>query len=421
MILFKTLGAPVHFTRPLFLASLLLLPLTAQGQDTEPAISRADYEEMREEINALRAEMERLQNTESPAPSGPTEDPTFAPPEPTRQVTTWDKKLTFTSPDDRFSLNVGGRIQARYEYERREGASDHSSFLLRRLRLTFEGYAYTPDLTWKIMSEWSRGAGLRDGWANYSFNDAAELRLGQYSVPFAWERDSSSTRHQFVERSVANNEFQWNDGRDLGLMLHGDMNERVRYGIGVFGGEGRERAETRSTGNLYTGRITYTPIGDYPNSEALLQPVEGKNLAFGLGLGYNTKNTPRGDAWQDANVFGSTAEAHFQADRFSAHLAGFYREVDPRGADPRYDGTGYTVNAGYLLLADRLFANLRYSHAEPNSDTREDKQREMLAGLHIYHFGHGSKLQVEVGRAQLHNGTEWLDTDIVRTQYQLLF
>lgn len=406
--------------RALLIASLHLLGATALWGQQEQAVSRAEYEEMRQELEALRNEVDRLHGA-YPEGERVRSSETALPTEPPKQVATWNRALTFTSLDDRFSLNIRGRIQPRYEYERREGESDHSSFLLRRLRLTFEGQAYTPELTWKIMPEWSRGAGLRDGWVNYSFNDFAKLRLGQYQVPFAWARDSSSTRHQFVERSVANNEFQWNDGRDLGLMLHGNLHEQVRYAVGVFGGEGRERLETRSTGNLFTGRVTYAPVGSYPGSEALVQPVEHANVAFGLGLGYNTKNTPRDNTWQDANVFGATADAHFQADRFSTHLTGFYRDVEPRNIDPSYDGTGYTFQAGYLLVPERLFANLRYSYAEPNSDVNEDKQREIMAGVHIFHLGHGSKVQVEAGRIQLHDGNEWLDTEIIRTQYQLLF
>lgn len=418
----KAIGScePTRMSRIFSIAALLLLPAAALfGQQEEP-VSRADYQEMREEIDALRAEVERLQERDAEGETVHSSD-TALPIEPPRDVAAWGRALTFTSPDERFSLNIRGRIQPRYEYERREGDSDHSSFSLRRLRLTFEGHAYTPDLTWKIMPEWSRGASLRDGFANYRFNDFAQVRLGQYQVPFAWERDSSSTRHQFVERSTANNVFQWNDGRDLGLMLHGNLHEQLRYAVGVFGGEGRERSATRSTGNLYTGRLTYTPIGTYPGSEALLQPVEGANLAFGIGLGTNTKNTPRDDAWQDANVLAATADTHLQVNRISAHLSGFYRDVNPRNDDPSYDGTGYTVQAGYLLVPDRLFASLRYSYAKPNSDVSEDKEREVMAGLQIYHFGHGSKIHLEAGRAQIHNGNEWLDTDIIRTQYQLLF
>ncbi len=318
------------------------------------------------------------------------------------------------------SMTFEGRVQPRYEYERNPAEGNHSTFFLRRLRVDLRGHVYSPELTYRIMPEWSRTAGLRDGWANYRLHDAAQIRIGQYHPLFAWERDSSSIRHLFVERSSANNEFQWNDGRDLGVMLHGELSEQVRYAVGVFGGEGREVRRTRSDGNLYTARLTYTPIGAYPRTEALVTPVDGLNLAFGLGAGYNTKNTPRDDAWQDANVFGSTADAHLQINRWSVHSMGFYRDVDPRDGLPSYDGSGLTLQAGYLFVPDLLLGSLRYSYSEPNTEQDFGKVREVIVGFQLYHFGHGSKVHIEGGRIERHDGTDWVETDGIRVQYLLV-
>lgn len=297
---------------------------------------------------------------------------------------------------------------------------------MRRIRLDFRGHASTPDLTYRIIPELARTASLRDGYINYRRPEGIEIRFGQFSVPFGWERDASSSRHHFVERSLANGEFEWKDGRDLGLMVHGQPNESIRYGIGLFGGEGQNVQKTTTDGHLLTTRITYAARGDFPESEALVQPVPEQNVTLGLGLGYANKNAARDwHPWspgsQTAHVFTATADAHLQIDRFSNHLIGFYRDVDTRDGAPSYDGFGATLQAGYLILPDRLFGSIRFGYSEPNTGETVGKEREFLLGFQIFQFGHNAKMHFEVGRLQSHNGDTWLDTDIFRTQYQLLF
>ncbi len=416
-------GAGLAFT---FVLALSALPVHAEEEGE--TVSRAEYEALREELRELRSQVEELRG-QAEEPPGEPERPLREEPEAPedRVIVEWDRALTFSEPEGRFSLSIGGRLQPRYQYERREGQSNHSSFSFRRLRLQFGGHAYSRDLTYRVTPELSRTASLRDGWVNYKLHDSVQVRIGQYNVPFAWERDSSSSRHQFVERSIANNEFQWNDGRDLGVMFHGNLNDRVRYATGVFGGEGRNTSATASEGNLYTGRLTYAPVGAYPRAEALVSPVEGTNMAFGLGASYANQNAGRdwhpwsdADTGEPAHVFAGTADFHFQAGRFASHLMGFFRDVDPLREAP-YDGFGASWQAGYLLLPGRLFGSLRYSYSEPNTDEKQSRKREMMMGLQIFHSGHGSKLHLETGRIQNHDGHDWRDTDLIRVQYQLLF
>jgi hypothetical protein len=167
-------------------------------------------------------------------------------------------------------------------------------------------------------------------------------------------------------------------------------------------------------------------MGSYPDAEALIKPVAERNLTVGLGAGYANKNAARDwHPWSPgdftADVFGATTDLHFQIHRFSSHLSGFYRDVGTRGPAPSYDGFGFTLQGGYLMVPDRLFGSLRYSQAEPNRDEPQGKQRETIAGLQVYQFGHGAKLHLEAGRLQTHNGDRWLDSDVLRGQYQLLF
>ncbi len=52
------------------------------------------------------------------------------------------KGFTFTSPDEKFQLTLGGRMQFRYMFYDAEKGQDTSSFDAQRIRFIFQGYAY---------------------------------------------------------------------------------------------------------------------------------------------------------------------------------------------------------------------------------------------------------------------------------------
>jgi len=64
------------------------------------------------------------------------------------------KGFTFTAPDEKFQLTLGGRLQFRYTYtdydKNTSSKTDRSQFDAKRIRLIAQGYAYTKDLTYKL-------------------------------------------------------------------------------------------------------------------------------------------------------------------------------------------------------------------------------------------------------------------------------
>jgi hypothetical protein len=61
--------------------------------------------------------------------------------------------FSIESSDERNRLNIGGRIQPRFEYQRRENDDNFSRFRFRRLRVDFRGHVIDEDLTFRIMPE----------------------------------------------------------------------------------------------------------------------------------------------------------------------------------------------------------------------------------------------------------------------------
>lgn len=351
----------------------------------------------------------------------------------------WDGHLTITSPDENYELNIGGRFQPRYEFETtgEEFTPEHSSLYLRRARLDFWGHVFTPELTFRLMPELSRTATLRDGWLNYRFADWLEIKTGQFQVPFAAERDASSNRHQFMERSRANNEFEWPTGRDIGVGLHGVFADRFRYSVGGFSGQGRNAAESTSVGHLVSGRLTGALAGEYPEAEALVEPAAGLNAAVGIGT-YLAWNNDVRDWWgrgddvsaTPADVLTGTADVHFQWRRLSMNLAGFAQgvrltESGDDGAEEiavdSYRGFGVNGHVGALLIPKRLFAAVRFSDAVPREKTPQLRSREITAGVQLFQRGHAAKLLVDAGRHRIDEADTRQIIHLFRMQYQLLF
>lgn len=129
------------------------------------------------------------------------------------------KGFTFTSPDEKFQMSLGARLQSRYTFTDSDGGQNTSEFRVRRMKLFMNGYAYSKDLTYKLQVNFAdSGKLLEDAWLNYRLVDEAQFLVGQEKVQFARQEITSSGSQQFVDRSNATDTFKM--GRDTGLMVH---------------------------------------------------------------------------------------------------------------------------------------------------------------------------------------------------------
>ena len=116
----------------------------------------------------------------------------------------------FRTENDRFSLAIQNRIQARFaepfdsdprtleDLEREE-----SSFMIRRARTKLRGHAYVPWLKYYLQYDWSQPV-LRDLNLTIDKYKWAEVRVGRGTVTYNNERVTSSGAQQFVNRSIVN-------------------------------------------------------------------------------------------------------------------------------------------------------------------------------------------------------------------------
>lgn len=187
------------------------------------------------------------------------------------------KGLNIYGADSSFYMKFGMRFQNLFSNEWDVTDDDfaqienyQANFLVRRARLKFNGYAFTPKLKWKVELGLSNrdisGGGadhsnasrvILDAWADWSFAGNFSLKVGQGKLPGNRERVISSGNLQFVDRSRLNSRF--NIDRDMGLQLTHHMtlgkNFYIKEWAALTQGEGRDITSGYNGGFDYTFRI----------------------------------------------------------------------------------------------------------------------------------------------------------------------
>ncbi len=153
-----------------------------------------------------------------------------------------------------------------------------SNFLIRRARLKFDGYAFTPKLKYKLelglsnrdisgASEFTSNAPryILDAVVKWNFYKNISLWAGQTKLPGNRERVISSGDLQFVDRSKLNSNF--NIDRDAGIQLrhHFNLTDKflIREMFALSQGEGRNITTGNLGGYEYTARVELLPFGKF--------------------------------------------------------------------------------------------------------------------------------------------------------------
>ena len=129
--------------------------------------------------------------------------------------------LTLIGKDSTWSMKIGARMQfltiAQWDSNADGLSNPASSFLVRRARLKFNGFAFSPKLKYKMelglsnrdiggASEFTNNAPryILDAVLKWNFHENFELWVGQTKLPGNRERVVSSGNLQMVDRSLLN-------------------------------------------------------------------------------------------------------------------------------------------------------------------------------------------------------------------------
>ena len=339
--------------------------------------------------------------------------------------------------DSTWSMKVGMRFQtlATSSWGVNGGLNNPAaSMLIRRSRLKFDGFAYSPKLKYKLELGLSNrdmsGASaftsnspryILDAVLKWNFSGNFVLWAGQTKLAGNRERVVSSGDLQMVDRSLLNSRF--NIDRDIGLQLRHHFNLTdtfiVKEVFSISQGEGRNVTTGNLGGHQYTSRIEILPFGnfaskgDYRGSD--LKFETSPRLALGVTYDFNNnavKNRSNQGSYMtndigfyETNISTLFVDAMYKHKGFSLMAEYANRDAaDPyaknsdgslTGAEVQV-GNGLNVQSGYLL-SKTVELSTRYTNIALNkSITGKGSENQYTLGLSKYIAGHKLKVQTDL-------------------------
>ena len=344
--------------------------------------------------------------------------------------------------DSTWTMKVGLRAQLLGSSSWEENNVNETSFLTRRARLKFDGYAYSPKLKYKVelglsnrdlsgASQYTSNAPryILDAVLQWNFYQNFELWFGQTKLPGNRERVISSGNLQQVDRSLLNSRFTID--RDFGFQLrhHFNLTEAfiVKEIFSLAQGEGRNITTGNLGGHQYTGRIELLPFGnfaskgDYKGSD--LKREKKPKLAIGLSYDYNNNAVKTRSNQGSYMTIDGADDAYFETNINTVFLDAMFKyngvslmaEYSDRTASDAFAknsdgsltgdevqvGKGLNLQMGYLFNNDIELSG-RYTHIELDKNiTGKNPESQYTLGLSKYIVGHKLKVQTDISHLEI--------------------
>jgi phosphate-selective porin OprO/OprP len=344
--------------------------------------------------------------------------------------------------DSTWTMKVGLRAQLLGSSTWEENNGNETSFLTRRARLKFDGYAYSPKLKYKVelglsnrdlsgASQYTSNAPryILDAVLQWNFYQNFELWFGQTKLPGNRERVISSGNLQQVDRSLLNSRFTID--RDFGFQLRHHFNLTdtfvVKEIFSLAQGEGRNITTGNLGGHQYTGRIELLPFGDFASKGDYkgsdLKREKKPKLAIGLSYDHNNNAVKTRSNQGSYMTIDGTEDAYFETNINTVFLDAMFKyngvslmaEYSDRTASDAFAknsdgsltgdevqvGKGLNLQMGYLFNNDIEISG-RYTHIElDKSVTGENPESQYTLGLSKYIVGHKLKVQTDISHLEI--------------------
>jgi phosphate-selective porin OprO/OprP len=339
--------------------------------------------------------------------------------------------------DSTWSMKIGLRFQtlATSNWDAKNGLSNpESSMLIRRSRLKFDGFAFSPKLKYKVELGLSNrdqsGASIYtsnasrqilDAVLKWNFSGNFVLWFGQTKLPGNRERVISSANLQQVDRSLLNSRFTID--RDMGIQLRHHFNLTdtflVKEIFSIAQGEGRNITTGNLGGHQYTTRVELFPFGnfkskgDYKGSDLKFEPSPKLSLGVAYDFNNNASKTRsnQGSYMLNDTGFYSTNISTLFVDAMYKHLGfSLMAEYANRTADDAFAknsdgsltgdevqvGNGLNIQTGYLI-SKTVELSGRYTNISLDKEiTGKGSENQYTLGLSKYIAGHSLKVQTDI-------------------------
>jgi hypothetical protein len=341
--------------------------------------------------------------------------------------------------DSTWTMKIGARMQflgtANWsENEAGDYEAQESNMLVRRARLKFNGFAYSPKLKYKIelgLSNRDLSGGsvytgntpryILDAVVMWNFFENFELWVGQTKLPGNIERVISSGNLQQVDRSLLNSRF--NIDRDMGIQLRHQTqlgkHFLMREKFAISQGEGRNITTGNIGGHQFTSRIELLPFGafvskgDYSGADLKRESTPKLMLAATYDSNQNAvKNRSNQGSYMETNegFFQTDINTWFVDAMFKYKGFSFMGEYSDRTTDnaiaKNLDGSltgavvqvgeGINLQTGYIM-ANNIEISGRYTKITlDQAITGKTPETQYTFGLSKYIVGHKLKVQSDI-------------------------
>ncbi|MCK0161041.1 porin [Allomuricauda sp. F6463D] len=359
--------------------------------------------------------------------------------------------LNIKGKDSTWSMKVGLRMQLLSDFSWIDEGQNNLSrseqnVSVRRARLKFNGFAYSPKLKYKIelgLSNRDMSGGseftsntpryIYDAVVMWNFYQNFELWFGQTKLPGNIERVISSGDLQQVDRSILNSTF--NIDRDVGFQLRHYIylsnKFLIREKFAISQGEGRNVTEGNLGGLQYTTRLELLPFGkfkgdgDYKGVDLNREPTP--KLMFGATYDANidavkTRSNMGTYMFNDIGFYETDISTLFFDVMFKYRGFSFMGEFANRDADNpialnsngTQTGDVVQVGKGLNLQSGYLFTNnwevsARFTSVKLDYNiTGANPEEQYTLGLSKFIVGHKLKVQTDFSYLNVDNGLDEL-------------
>lgn len=343
----------------------------------------------------------------------------------------WKNGVT-TFTFSKAQINLSNRLQFRWTQDNygEPEAENGGEFRVRRFKTQIAGWAYTPDLTFRMQVDWANANTslgiLDDAWVQYDFtrgNKWFMVRAGQGKTPFGRQSLASTATDMFADRSFVTTAFC--SIRDVGVMATGQfgpasVKDLVEYSVGLFNGGGRSvytNADKRYQTDL---RVMVSPWGSAGYDEDNPFGADKPKLSVGFEYEHNDQRLKNS---KGAYTSGTEYEILGYDLMFKYKWFTAYGEYFDRGTwdiqDQIKKSEGVNAQLGFLVWPRHCEVFLGYWTLDPERAKADNSQRQEGLGVNWYFAGNASKLQADLRR--VHDETKnWRDYEF-RLQYQIIF
>ena len=350
---------------------------------------------------------------------------------------------SLSTEDAPFLLRMNSWLQVRHTlFEGEAPDQDLNLFSIERLRLSFGGQAYSPNLKYFFQfdgaSDQASEAIFLDYFVSYDLGrelfgcdaNKLELKAGKWKVPFSRSREESGRRLQFVERSTANLFFDLN--RSIGAGVFGELDAwstPIRFETAIFNGfQSGSDTDIRDAGLdqnfAWSARMSTGLFGEFGSdgeSDSTWHPEPALRLGCGLAgtrvdaIGTNEFDRtrvvdfgarlasllPPATTAYDVGMY--TIDAHWKRRGLSVIAEYYWRCLTNfQGSNtPSLSDHGFNLQVGKFVVSDKLEMMARWSRICGNSGTlgaREQSTDEVGVGAAWYMNGNNAKFVLDVSR-----------------------